>query len=188
MNPNMTQILVRDHIRESRQQAAAARRGSAARGRKASIDVPHVGCKESTYSQNLRIARRKRERAIVFLARLREVESSCFRHVRQCEVGLSQIRREVERLACIRLRLVKALTHLRRVHGLRGDCGKGARSACEGKRIARIQADRFRIRRNRGGCICVMSRAIRFGPAQIRIESGRIARPAELDFGSDIAE
>lgn len=35
MNPNMTQILVRDHIRESRQQAAAARRGSAARGRKA---------------------------------------------------------------------------------------------------------------------------------------------------------
>jgi hypothetical protein len=31
MNPNTTQILVRDHIRESRQQAAAARRGSAAR-------------------------------------------------------------------------------------------------------------------------------------------------------------
>ena len=31
MNPNMTQSLVVDHIRESRQQAAAARRGGAAR-------------------------------------------------------------------------------------------------------------------------------------------------------------
>jgi hypothetical protein len=32
MNPNMTQSLVPDHIRESRQQAAAARRAGAARG------------------------------------------------------------------------------------------------------------------------------------------------------------
>jgi hypothetical protein len=31
MNPNMTQSLVSDHIRESRQQAAAARRAGAAR-------------------------------------------------------------------------------------------------------------------------------------------------------------
>ena len=31
MNPNMTQSLVRDHIRESRQQAAAARRAGAVR-------------------------------------------------------------------------------------------------------------------------------------------------------------
>jgi len=31
MNPNMTQSLVSDHIRESREQAAAARRASAAR-------------------------------------------------------------------------------------------------------------------------------------------------------------
>ena len=31
MNPNMTQPLVWDHIRESRQQAAAARRAGAAR-------------------------------------------------------------------------------------------------------------------------------------------------------------
>jgi len=31
MNPNMTRSLVSDHIRESRQQAAAARRASAAR-------------------------------------------------------------------------------------------------------------------------------------------------------------
>ena len=31
MNPNMTQILVSDHIRESRQHAVAARRSSAAR-------------------------------------------------------------------------------------------------------------------------------------------------------------
>ena len=31
MNPNMTQSLVSDHIRESRQQAAAARRASAIR-------------------------------------------------------------------------------------------------------------------------------------------------------------
>ena len=31
MNPNMTQSLVSDHIRESRQQAAAARRGAVAR-------------------------------------------------------------------------------------------------------------------------------------------------------------
>lgn len=31
MNPNMTQSLVSDHIRESRQRAAAARRASAAR-------------------------------------------------------------------------------------------------------------------------------------------------------------
>jgi hypothetical protein len=37
MNPNMTQSLVSDHIRESRQQAAAARRAGAARStRKAS--------------------------------------------------------------------------------------------------------------------------------------------------------
>jgi hypothetical protein len=38
MNPNMTQSLVSDHIRESRQQAAAARQAGAARGavRKAS--------------------------------------------------------------------------------------------------------------------------------------------------------
>ena len=31
MNPNMTQSLVSDHIRESRKQAAAARRASAVR-------------------------------------------------------------------------------------------------------------------------------------------------------------
>ncbi len=31
MNPNMTESLVSDHIRESRQQAAAARRAGAAR-------------------------------------------------------------------------------------------------------------------------------------------------------------
>jgi hypothetical protein len=31
MNPNMTQSLVSDHIRESRQQAATARRASAVR-------------------------------------------------------------------------------------------------------------------------------------------------------------
>ena len=38
MNPNMTQSLVSDHIRESRQQAAAARRAGVARSaaRKAS--------------------------------------------------------------------------------------------------------------------------------------------------------
>jgi len=38
MNPNMTQSLVSDHIRESRQQAAAARRAGLARNavRKAS--------------------------------------------------------------------------------------------------------------------------------------------------------
>jgi hypothetical protein len=38
MNPNMTQPLVSDHLRESRQQAAAARRAGAARSaaRKAS--------------------------------------------------------------------------------------------------------------------------------------------------------
>ena len=38
MNPNMTQSLVSDHIRESRQQAAAARRAGTARSaiRKAS--------------------------------------------------------------------------------------------------------------------------------------------------------
>jgi hypothetical protein len=32
MNPNMAQVLVSDHIRESRQQAAAARRAGMARG------------------------------------------------------------------------------------------------------------------------------------------------------------
>jgi hypothetical protein len=32
MNPNMAQTLVWDHIRESRQQAAAARQAGAARG------------------------------------------------------------------------------------------------------------------------------------------------------------
>ena len=65
----------------------------AARGRKASIDVPHVGCKESTYSQNLRIARRERESAFVRFARPREVEGSQFQNCRQGEVSLGQIRR-----------------------------------------------------------------------------------------------
>jgi len=42
MNPNMTQSLVSDHIRESRQQAAAARRAGAARSavREASNGTP----------------------------------------------------------------------------------------------------------------------------------------------------
>lgn len=45
MNPNMTQSLVVDHIRESRQQAAAARRAGAARGaiRKASTRAVRRG-------------------------------------------------------------------------------------------------------------------------------------------------
>ncbi len=45
MNPNMTQLLVSDHIRESRQQAAMARRGAAARGsgRKASTHAARRG-------------------------------------------------------------------------------------------------------------------------------------------------
>ena len=33
-----------------------------------------------------------------------------------------------------------------------------------------------------------MYRAIRLGRAQIRIEGGRIARPAKLDFGRDIPQ
>ena len=53
----------------------------------------------------------------------------------------------------------------------------------------RIQADRFRVRGNRGGEVfgCRVSSA-RLGPAQIRIEGGGITRPAKLDFGRDIAE
>ncbi len=45
MNPNMAQSLVWDHIRESRQQAAAARRAGAARDarRKASNRVAERG-------------------------------------------------------------------------------------------------------------------------------------------------
>ena len=45
MNPNMTQSLVSDHIRESRQQAAASRRASAARraARKADTRAPRRG-------------------------------------------------------------------------------------------------------------------------------------------------
>ena len=45
MNPNMTQSLVSDHIRESRQQAAAARRAGTARSavRKASSRTPRRG-------------------------------------------------------------------------------------------------------------------------------------------------
>ena len=45
MNPNMTQSLVSDHIRESRRQAAAARRAGAARSavRKASSRTPRRG-------------------------------------------------------------------------------------------------------------------------------------------------
>ena len=45
MNPNMTQSLVSDHIMESRQQAAAARRAGAARRaiRKASIHAARRG-------------------------------------------------------------------------------------------------------------------------------------------------
>ena len=52
-----------------------------------------------------------------------------------------------------------------------------------------IEADRFRVGGNRGGEVFgFMARAISLGPAQIRIERGRIARPVELDFGRDIAE
>jgi hypothetical protein len=45
MNPSMTQSLVWDHIRESRQQAAAARRAGVARSaiRKARIRTPRHG-------------------------------------------------------------------------------------------------------------------------------------------------
>jgi hypothetical protein len=45
MNPNMTQSLVSDHIRESRQQAAAARRAGEARhaARKANTRAPRRG-------------------------------------------------------------------------------------------------------------------------------------------------
>ena len=45
MNPNMAQSLVWDHIRESRQQAAAARRAGAARDarRKASTRTARCG-------------------------------------------------------------------------------------------------------------------------------------------------
>ena len=89
----------------------------AAGGRNARIEVPHAGCKCAASSQDLGIARREREGALVRFTRLREVESSQFRNVRQCEVGLGQIRRERKRLARIRLRLVKAFTHRR--------CGRG---------------------------------------------------------------
>jgi hypothetical protein len=45
MNPNMAQTLVWDHIRESRQQAAAARRAGAARdaGRETGTRAPRRG-------------------------------------------------------------------------------------------------------------------------------------------------
>jgi len=45
MNPNMAQSLVWDHVRESRQQAAAARRAGAARGarRKTGIHAARRG-------------------------------------------------------------------------------------------------------------------------------------------------
>jgi len=39
MNPNMTQSLVSDHIRESRQQAATARRAVAARQAARTADI-----------------------------------------------------------------------------------------------------------------------------------------------------
>jgi len=51
----------------------------------------------------------------------------------------------------------------------------------------RIQANRFGVCGNRDGEVFgFVSRADRLGPAQIRVEGGRIARPAELDFGRDI--
>jgi hypothetical protein len=102
-------------------------------------------------SQNFRIARRERKRPLVRVIRLREVEGSIFRNCRQREVGLGQIRCERERLARIRLRLVKAFTRRRCGLGLRGGAGKGDRSGCERERIVRIEADRFRVRGNRGG-------------------------------------
>jgi len=45
MNPNLTQSLVLDHMRESRRQAAAARRAGAARSaiRKASVRAARRG-------------------------------------------------------------------------------------------------------------------------------------------------
>ena len=46
-----------------------------------------------------------------------------------------------------------------------------------------------RVCSNRGWEVfAVALRAIRLCPAQIRIEGSRIARPAELNFGRDIAE
>ena len=69
----------------------------ATRGRKARIEVPHVGCKSPAESQNLGIARRERQGALVGFTRLREVEG-VVRNVRQCELRRGQIRRECERL------------------------------------------------------------------------------------------
>ena len=152
-------------------------------GRNARIEVPHVGCKSAAFSQNLSIARRERKSPLVCVTRLREVEGAVRNH-RQCEVGLRQIRREDKRLARIRLRLLKAFTRRRFGLGVLGDDGKGERSPDERERIVRIEADRFRVRSNRSGEVfAVAYRACCLCPAQIRIEGGRIARAAELDFG-----
>ena len=161
----------------------------AADGRKARIEVPHEGCKLAAITQNPGIARRKRKSALVRRTRLREIESSHFQNGRRCEVGLGQIRRKDKRLARIRLRLVIAFTRRRWGLGLRGGSGKDDRSPGEGERIVRIEANRFRVRGNRGWQVFgFVYRAIRLCRAQICIEGARILRAAELDFDRDIPE
>ena len=160
----------------------------AARGRKARIEVPHENGKSAASLQNLGIARREPEGPFIGFARLPEVEGSNFRNDCQCQVGLSQIRREDKRLARICLRLVKASRTAVPVAASAAS-RKSERSARERERIVRIQADGFRVRSNRGGEIfAFMPRAICRCSAQIRIEGGRIARPAKLDFSRDIRE
>jgi hypothetical protein len=56
----------------------------AAGGRNARIEVPHASCKKTAYPQNLGIARREREGALVGFTRLREIEGSIFRDIRTC--------------------------------------------------------------------------------------------------------
>ena len=116
----------------------------AAGGCNTRIEVPHPGCKIAPIAQDPCIPRREREGALVLVVRLREVEGAV-PNVRLCEVGLSQIRREGERLARIRLRLVHPFTHRRWCRGVPSDKGKGDRSAGERDRIVRIDSAQQRM-------------------------------------------
>jgi hypothetical protein len=166
----------------------ARRRGGF--GRKGRIEVPHVGRKCAANSQNLGIARRERQGAIVLLTRLREVEVSYLRNKRP------MLRWPVPDPA--RARAPGAHPPAPYQSASRTAVGvivpRQAERAIDrpanAERIVRIEANRFRKRGNRrfGRSLAFVCRAKRLAPAQIRIERGRIVRPAELDFGRDIAE
>jgi hypothetical protein len=94
---------------------------------------------------------------------------------------VAEVRSERNSLTSIRLGRRVALTDRRFGFGLPGDVAKGERSRSKRNRIVGIQANRFRVCRNRGQQVfSVPHRTGGLGPAQIGIEGGRVARAARF--------